>query len=564
MRLFRRLLPGSWAAHYQDEDILEALGVSSPTEWLRLSRLRYIGTLYKCTDLVPWGLLNLDSQWTELIADDLDWLWQQLRRSSTLPDPRTHLGAWIGIWRHHPGFWRRLVRRGGEHAILQRQRQHRVTQFHRAFLPHFKALHPEHFDFHSIPGVPPLHQHPPDASDIPACMACGQVFRSRGGLGAHMFKRHGAVSRLRLLFATTSCEICMKEFHTYSKMHAHLRYSASCREQLWGRRFRCSPESGAGSVDDQQLCHAHDGLLPPLRQEGPRLPAGPAVALPDYDLLLAEQIYEAILEREPEADIAELIRATITSSVITWPACVATMTYLLETMTDQDEQMLNLGDFNIKHFLASLRLPSAWPFLRAAATTSSSSCSLPELLDIEHACLTACAAASQRERIWPVPRPMMRERYIIHAFSGRRRIGDFQHFIVEKFQADFEDMTVFTISVDLMVDPIWGDVSKAHVRAFWLNAVRTRQVIGAFAGPPCETWSQARGKELPSDAPSTHAPRVIRDLEHLWGQLALALREVRQLDTGNLLLLFSIELIIELAFADGLPTHLWRAYGGSP
>ena len=79
---------------------------------------------------------------------------------------------------------------------------------------------------------------------------------------------------------------------------------------------------------------------------------------------------------------------------------------------------------------------------------------------------------------------------MIHAFSGRRREGDFQYFI-EVAQKDHPDMTIFTISVDLMVDPIWGNVADEKVRSFWLQAIRQRQVIGALAGPPCETWSQA-------------------------------------------------------------------------
>ena len=113
-------------------------------------------------------------------------------------------------------------------------------------------------------------------------------------------------------------------------------------------------------------------------------------------------------------------------------------------------------------------------------------------------------------------------------------------------------MVIFTISVDLMVDPHWGDVSKPEVRAFWMNAVRQRQVVGAMAGPPCETWSQARGQALPEGLWKHRGPRVVRDLDHLWGRIALALKEVRQLDVGNLLLLFTLELLIMLAMTGGI------------
>ena len=174
MRLLRRLLRGPHDAHWSDEDILTELGTHSPTEWLRLSRLRYLGTLHNCRDLVPWGLLNQDLQWTTLLADDLSWLWDQLRCSSSLPDPQVSLSAWRDLWCHHPTYWRRLVRRGGEHAILQRGRAHRVTGFHRRFACIFEPLHHGHFSA-PLHGVPDTAWQDADGS-IHACMQCGQLF----------------------------------------------------------------------------------------------------------------------------------------------------------------------------------------------------------------------------------------------------------------------------------------------------------------------------------------------------------------------------------------------------
>ena len=75
-----------------------------------------------------------------------------------------------------------------------------------------------------------------------------------------------------------------------------------------------------------------------------------------------------------------------------------------------------------------------------------------------------------------------------------------------------------------------------------------------MAGPPCETWSQARGQPPAAQpgAPPRRAPRVIRDGDELWGRCSLALRELYQLDTGNLLLLFTLELLIHLAVEGGI------------
>ena len=551
MRLFRRLLGRAHDDHLTDEDILTQVGINSPTEILRLTRLRYLGTLHKCTMLVPWGLLNGDSQWLELVQDDLTWAWHQLQGASHLPDPLMSFDVWQSLWLHHPSYWKRLVRRAGEHAILQRQRHHRVERFHSAFVQLFREACEESFVRKEHPEK--VRQMDPEAETFHACMTCRRVFRSRGGVGAHFFKTHGTISRLRLLFDTTNCGHCLKEFHTFSRLHAHLRYSRSCRVALWGSRHRCHPTEGTGSAVDRALCHQHDGLLPPLQAAGPRLPDQQNLDLPGYDLLLAEQIYVDLCENEGREDIELVIRRTIEQHPVTWAICRATLDYLRDALTDQDIEVLYIRDIDIRSLLRGLQEERAWPFLQEQAPPRGQGSFKLGLDEIEQMCLEESIRCHGRAPLWEVPRPMARERFIIHAFSGRRRAGDFQHFI-EQAQQTFADVTIFTISVDIIVNPVWGDVSKDSVRQFWLQAVRQRQVVGVMAGPPCETWSQARGQELQADqrALGGRAPRILREFDSLWGRVALALREVRQLDVGNLLLLFTLELLISLALEGGI------------
>lgn len=113
---------------------------------------------------------------------------------------------------------------------------------------------------------------------------------------------------------------------------------------------------------------------------------------------------------------------------------------------------------------------------------------------------------------------------------------------------------VFTVSLDIIIDAEFGDVSRKPVRDFWLHGIRERAVIGLLAGPPCETWSQARGKTLNFSSISLQrrAPRIVRDRDCLCGRAALALRELEQLHIGNLLLLFTIEMLIHLAVQGGV------------
>ena len=77
-----------------------------------------------------------------------------------------------------------------------------------------------------------------------------------------------------------------------------------------------------------------------------------------------------------------------------------------------------------------------------------------------------------------------------------------------------------------------------------------------IGGPPCETWSRARGKET-KHTDSTgkeflkNGPRVIRSRAQPWGFDCASLRELRQVCVGNDLLFFAIIAILELAATDG-------------
>ena len=547
MRLLKRLLRAGHADHLRDVDILVGTGMNSPTEILRIARLRYLGTLYRCKDLVPWGVLNGDSAWCSLVADDLKWMWQQQRDASHLPDPEESLGIWQDLWIHHPSYWKRLVRRSGEHAILQRQREHRVDVFHEGFRKSFIQVHPAIFAERE-------EQSEGDACDETfACMQCRRVFLSKGGLGAHLFKKHGVFAKVRLLFAGTNCGACLREFHTHSKLQAHLRYSTRCQQKLWGRRRYNAPVSGTGSTCDQQLCLHHDGILPPIQGAGPLLPDGPLEAIPEHDLELAEKIYLALVECEDKFLVEHTVRECTSSQAISWHTLKATLHYMIEEMTTEDVAVLNFEDFDVKAIMRELTLEKAWDFLQDTAHKKMTANHVERREACERACLEGVDLAGDRGLLWPVPRPMGKERYVIHAFSGRRRAGDFQHF-VDKAQQEFPETLIYTISLDIMVNSEWGDISKKDVREFWLGAVKERYVVGAFAGPPCETWSKARGRQ--ADEPETmvekRGPRILREADSLWGRASLALREVRQLDTGNLLLLFTLELLITLALEGGI------------
>ena len=67
---------------------------------------------------------------------------------------------------------------------------------------------------------------------------------------------------------------------------------------------------------------------------------------------------------------------------------------------------------------------------------------------------------------------------------------------------------------------------------------------GLLCGPPCCSWSIARGK-------GDHGPRVIRDRANLWGFLSVSIREMFQLLDGNALLGFGLHALLLLQISGG-------------
>lgn len=121
MKLYKRLLLLPPDCVSTDEEICVALEMPTPSELLRRTRLRYLGTLHRCEHMLSWRLLHQDAEWCRLVADDLLWLWQQIHHSTHLPDPSMALEPWRYLWRYHQPYWKGLIKRAFLHSGLQRQ-----------------------------------------------------------------------------------------------------------------------------------------------------------------------------------------------------------------------------------------------------------------------------------------------------------------------------------------------------------------------------------------------------------------------------------------------------------
>eukprot|EP00438_Fugacium_kawagutii_P010157 Skav235745 [mRNA] locus=scaffold1612:161426:167122:- [translate_table: standard] len=540
LRLYKRFLRIPHDQEISDEEVLHRAGLPSPTDLLRRSRLRYLAQLYACSDSVPWGLLQQDVAWTALLRSDLHWMWQQLKNASFLEDPLDHYSQWEEVIRHSPGYWRRLVNRACEHAVRQRQLHYRVHSFH-------KTLAEIHCEVGTL--APPVFEYQvPQPEEIHACLPCQKWFSTRAALGAHLFRHHGQCSRLRSLYDQTACGACLKEFHTAKRLQSHLRTNEMCRRHLLGSRIRCDPMPGIGSTEDARKEACRDGLIPTLQAEGP-LPQQHLGA--DHDgehVELRTALAELLLEPFVSVDVlTQTLMQTVMQHVVTWTDLCATVNHMRRQFTETDYELMAFPQADLHQALDMLCSPRMWPFLQK-----------PYVKDLSHDAKsfehwTAQAAANPDDACYESVRPHLllgKRRVILHA-AGRRRLGDFQHY-VDLFVQENPGVTFHTISIDIIISAAHGDLADQSTQQFWLTAIKQRRIHGFIAGPPCNTWSTAREAALQEDGEhAAHGPRVVRTLEELWGMDSLSLKELDAVLLGNALLQFSILALTLLVYTGG-------------
>ena len=106
---------------------------------------------------------------------------------------------------------------------------------------------------------------------------------------------------------------------------------------------------------------------------------------------------------------------------------------------------------------------------------------------------------------------------------------------------------IFVASVDIVIDSEFGDISKAHIRQYWIGHITQGHIVGFIAGPPCNTWSRARHHMLDNGK----GPRVVRTPTEPWGLCSLSLKELKQVSIGTLLLSFAFQGIAALSIHSG-------------
>ena len=127
---------------------------------------------------------------------------------------------------------------------------------------------------------------------------------------------------------------------------------------------------------------------------------------------------------------------------------------------------------------------NTWDFLRQGhpARTSTWSKALHQL---EEQCQARWLnRPSWRMRCW-CRRVLVKHRIVLHAYSGRRRLGNVQFFL-DQFNAHKEAFTLHTVAMDVINDPIDGDATNPKTCEFWIQAIAEK--FGFFLRGGTAMW----------------------------------------------------------------------------
>ena len=547
LRLYRRLCRLPHDGALCDDAVLCAGNLLSPTELLRRQRLRYLPTLYRCGSLVPWGLIGADHEWVDLLRSDFIWMHAQLHNACQLPDPEYDFNPWMDILRNYPSYWKQLLRRACRHAVMQRTKHHKARQLHCDFLDILR----QHGDL--CAHLPPPQRSLPD--EFYGCMTCGLPSRSLGGEGAHMFKVHAQPAFHRRFCSGTQCAACLKEFHSIGRLSHHMRGNVQCQQVLMGQCFWSDDTAGEGSGLHADQERAHNGIRIAQQAAGPVLPVRPVADVTPCHQACYDAIASCLLTHYAD-DFECACRELPQQHAISWTLFCSTLRKVWSSIAEEDWPLMVETKINLQKTFDALLSPSTWSFFQDKKTVSADSRGHFDLYDMETWMLRL---ANSPDGPWvDVPsfdRKVFRERVVLHVFSGRRRRGDLQDYM-EQIAARHPETLLSVVSLDIVVDATYGDVCKVETRKFWLDGIRAGFVTALLAGPPCNTWSAARGKELQpnENQPSSghwKGPRVVRPSNEAWGGSSLSLRELAHVCTGNDLLAFSLIAFVLLFFQNG-------------
>eukprot|EP00438_Fugacium_kawagutii_P029609 Skav235423 [mRNA] locus=scaffold924:557213:560458:- [translate_table: standard] len=462
-----------------------------PMDLVHVARLRYLARLLKVCPPVFWAwtlaISEVPRSWLADLRSSLAWFLQFYPYPVPL-DLQSDLPEWFAFVALDPS-WKGRIRTALAACEGYRSAQAEAYLWNRSF------------DEMVVQYGGTL----PDQSHVSVarpwiCDLCDSAFPSKAALALHSAKRHGYRTATHFFALDGWCSACVRDFHTRSRLRHHLAASPNCLPVLRACFAPLSAEV-VEQLDAQELADAHvmhqggwhatKALLPRLRMAGPRLPSP---GTPEAQWMLARSV-----ARNPQ-------------------------------------------DVPAFHQLSG-RHAAALPEPIAPSRQSVVDALPPFVMQSAGGSVISQGRMMHRSLATEYAKCHFKHLVVVHFFSGFRRDRDIHHIVEQSAVA--AGVCVMVLSVDLCMqkDAVHADLSTLASTSWWLDRVRSGQVIAAGGGPPCETYTAARLAE--------GGPRPVRSAQHLYGCPHLTRREWKQVNIGTTLVHFILRLALELAWRGG-------------
>ena len=161
------------------------------------------------------------------------------------------------------------------------------------------------------------------------------------------------------------------------------------------------------------------------------------------------------------------IREKVQTWATSWTRLKRTLQFFVDTLGPEDTEVLHIDQDMIKDIVTKIGDAATWPFLAQAPADVKRTRTSAEL---EAKCNQLNTFLEHHEPCL-VPRTFGKHRVLLHLFSGRRRKGDVQ-FFMDALTAQEDNFILHVISIDIIIDPVFGDVTKEETCQYWLCAIR--------------------------------------------------------------------------------------------
>ena len=608
IKWIRSILGNGFWAPDQLTDLQILLRWQLPTIALRLAKHRLLFAFHLFADApqlivdVVTAVADAPRSWFSALRQALDWA-HTMDLHFFEDDPQKMTPDAILQWFHvHRADGPRWVRRLYRRAIHQGSVIGEALAGHRAIRQQLE-IGGASFDASVVPPESPEHQH--------ECHLCAKTFATQRQWQNHLWCAHGEPSDERRYMTSTTCSACWTCHWTVNRLQIHLRQSRrhpyGCYERLtWlhdplefvepideadrdDRPQRFPAETIPHVLNVQEFhCHTREDADRRWQQACRVENFHP----PTNDVWVEEckTAFDAVLRDHP--------RSSVDPDDILWR-----LSCLADDFDDGSSQghgawalaLWFLDDLRFSRFLQmdvhffgrcyrairqmvhqspighltcwQRRMDEAYmPDLqeRPVHGEPRAGSGFESLLD---------PVRAQHELLRPILQPMLKVPpcqgipidvtadgpvlWVLHLFSGRRRVGDCHWWLQHIGSHLWPDMDIRIVSLDTAVHPVLGNLATGP------NVDRARRlaerglIAGILTGPPCETWSAARHIELENE----NGPRPLRSAALPWSLTSCTGKEMVQATTGTQLLLnsWNLEVAAVTSGAASIMEHPWEA-----